>query len=46
MLTAWTLREGGVFEHYKYSTNLLIRFNKTRETFSSVTTVWSILKST
>ena len=45
MLTAWALGVEGVFENYKYSINLLIRFNKTCEKFSSVTRVLSILKS-
>ena len=30
MLTAWKVRRGGVFEHYSYSNNLLIRYNKTQ----------------
>ena len=41
MLTAWTL--GGEKSLYIENINLLIRFNKIRETFSSVTRVLSIL---
>ena len=41
MLTAWTL--GGEKSLYIENINLLIRFNKIQETFSSVTRVLSIL---
>ena len=37
---------GEIFEYYKYSINLLTRFNKTREKFPSVTRVLSILLAT
>ena len=37
---------GAVFEHYKYSINLLIRFNSTREIFPSVIRVSSIRQAT
>ena len=43
MFIARTLGGGGVFRHCKYSINLLIKFNKTREKFRSVIRVLSIL---
>ena len=46
MLTARTLGGGGVFGHCKYSVNLLIKFNKTREKFPSGIRVLSILLAT